>query len=137
MLVKDCNDTAKELSSMRNVIFEIQPDRVYLNTVVRPPSEMNAKPLSRKEMTAVKKFLDEDCEIIADFHGQTRGESHNVQDTIIEMAKRRPLRIVDVANVLGISEENAGHMIRELKAKNRIKEKLYHGEKYYSYTTAK
>jgi len=45
-----------ELSRIKNVIFEIHPDRVYLNTVVRPPSEIYAKPLSSDEMISVKNF---------------------------------------------------------------------------------
>ena len=61
----------------------------------------------------------------------------NVEDAIVEMAKRRPVTIIDIANVLGISEENAGQMIRGLREKNRIEEKQYHGEKYYSYRTVK
>ncbi len=60
---------------MRNAISEIRPDRVHLNTVVRPPSLISAKPLNREEMAAVKKFPDEDCEIVAEFHGHRDGET--------------------------------------------------------------
>jgi wyosine [tRNA(Phe)-imidazoG37] synthetase (radical SAM superfamily) len=137
MLIKGFNDNAEELLCIRNAVSKIQPERVHLNTVVRPPSEIYAKSLSREEMSAAKKFLDEDCEIVAEFHGQMTGEAQNVEDAIVEMAKRRPVTIIDIANVLGISEENAGQMIRGLREKNRIEEKQYHGEKYYSYTTAK
>jgi wyosine [tRNA(Phe)-imidazoG37] synthetase (radical SAM superfamily) len=137
MLIKGFNDNAEELFRIRNAISDIQPDRVHLNTVVRPPSLISAKPLGREEMAAVKKYLDEDCEVVAEFRGHRDGEAYNVEDAIVEMAKRRPVTIVDIANVLGISETNAGQMIRGLREKNRIEEKQYHGEKYYLYTTSK
>ena len=137
MLIKDFNDSTEELSRIRNAISGIQPDRVYLNTVVRPPSEIYAKPLSSDEMMTVKNYFDNRCEVIAEFHGQKIGEAQNVEDAIVEMAKRRPVTIIDIANVLGISEDNAGQMIRGLREENRIEEKQYHGEKYYSYRTAK
>jgi len=137
MLVKDYNDSAEELSLIRDAVSKIQSDRVHLNTVVRPPTELFAKPLSREEMAAVKKNLDEDCEIVAEFHGQSTGEADNVENAIVEMAKRRPITIVDIAYVLGISETNAGQMIRGLREKSRIEEKQHHGEKYYFHTTAK
>jgi wyosine [tRNA(Phe)-imidazoG37] synthetase (radical SAM superfamily) len=137
MLIKHFNDNTEELMSMKNTISEIQPDRVHLNTVVRPPSEMSAKPLNREEMTTVKNILNKNCEIVAEFHGQMVGEAQNVEDAIVEMAKRRPVTLIDISNVLGISEDNAKQMIRGLKAKNRIEEKQYQGEKYYSYITAK
>ena len=137
MLIKDFNDSIEELSLIRDAISEIQPDRVHLNTVIRPPSELFAKPLSREEMAAVKKILDEDCEIVAEFHGQSTGEAQNVEEAIVEMAKRRPITIVDIANVLGISETNAGQMIRGLREKSRLEEKQHHGETYYFHSTAK
>ncbi|MDI6890276.1 MAG: radical SAM protein [Thermodesulfovibrionales bacterium] len=133
MLIKNFNDNTKELFRIKNAISEIQPDRVYLNTVVRPPSEFYAKPLSRDEMMAVKNFLDKSCEVIAEFHGQRAEEPQNVEDAIVEMTKRRPVTIVDISNVLGISVANAKQMIKRLKAKGRLKEKQYQGEKYYSY----
>jgi hypothetical protein len=55
---------------------------------------------------AVKKILDKSCKVIAEFHDQTVGEVQNVEDAIVEMAKRRPLTIIDIANVIGISEVN-------------------------------
>jgi wyosine [tRNA(Phe)-imidazoG37] synthetase (radical SAM superfamily) len=137
MLVKDYNDSAEELSLIRDAVSKIQPDRVHLNTVVRPPSELFAKPLSREEMAAVKKILDEDCEIVAEFHGQSTWEADNVEDAIVEMAERRPLTTLDIANVLGISETNAGQMIRGLREKSMIEEKQHHGEKYYFHPTGK
>jgi wyosine [tRNA(Phe)-imidazoG37] synthetase (radical SAM superfamily) len=133
MLIKNLNDNTKELLRIKNAISEIQPDRVYLNTVVRPPSEIYAKPLGRDEMIAVKNFLDKSCEVIAEFHGQKVGEVQNVEDAIVEMTKRRPVTIVDIANVIGISVANAQQMIKGLKAKGKLKEKQYQKEKYYSY----
>jgi len=136
MLTKGINDDAEELLRIRNAISEIQPDKVHLNTVVRPPSLISAKPLSREEMAAVKKYLDEDCEVVAEFHGHRDGEVQNVEDAIVEMAQRRPVTIVDIANVLGISETNAGQIIRGLREKKRLQEKQYQG-KYYLYVLEK
>jgi Mn-dependent DtxR family transcriptional regulator len=49
------------------------------------------------------------------------------------MTKRRPVTIVDIANVIGISVANTQQMIKGLKAKGKLKEKQYQKEKYYSY----
>lgn len=133
MLIKNFNDNTEELSRIKITISDIQPDRVYLNTVVRPPSEIYAKPLDRDEMMAVKNFLDRSCEVITEFHGQKVGEVQNVGDAIVEMTKRRPVTIIDIANVIGISVANAQQMIKGLKSKGKLKEKQYQKEKYYSY----
>jgi len=137
MLIKNFNDSTEELARIKNAISGIQPDRVYLNTVVRPPSELYAKPLNRYEMMAVKKFFDQNYEIIAEFHGQKVGEAQNVEDAIIEMTKRRPLTIIDIANVLGVAETNARTWINILKYSGKLQERQYKGERYYSYAIKK
>ena len=137
MLIKNYNDNTEELSRIKNSLSRIQPDRVYLNTVIRPPSEIYAKPLSSDEMMTVKNFFDNHCEVITEFHGQKIGEAQNVEDAIIEMTKRRPLTIIDIANVLGVSETNAKTWVNALKDLGKLKERQYKGEKYYSYAIEK
>jgi wyosine [tRNA(Phe)-imidazoG37] synthetase (radical SAM superfamily) len=137
MLVKDFNDSRDELLFLRKAASEICPDKIYLNTVVRPPSEIYAKPLSQDEMISVKKYFDQRCEVITEFHGQKVEEAQNVEEAIIEMTKRRPLTITDIANVLGISEANAAKWVNGLKESGKLKERQYKGERYYTYTVEK
>jgi len=132
MLIKGFNDNAEELLSLRNAVSEIQPDMVYLNTVVRPPAEIYAKPLRSDEMMIAKNYFDNHCEVIAEFHDQAVGEIQNVEEAIIEMAQRRPLTIIDIANVLGISEANAEKWVNGLKEAGKLKERQYNEIKYYS-----
>ena len=132
MLIKGFNDNAEELISLRNAVSEIQPDMVYLNTVVRPPAEIYAKPLRSDEMMIAKNYFDNHCEVIAEFHDQAVGEIQNVEEAIIEMAQRRPLTIIDIANVLGISEANAEKWVNGLKEAGKLKERQYNEIKYYS-----
>jgi hypothetical protein len=39
----------------------------------------------------------------------------NVEDAIVEMAQRHPLTIIDIPNVIGISEINAKQWVNSLK----------------------
>jgi wyosine [tRNA(Phe)-imidazoG37] synthetase (radical SAM superfamily) len=133
MLVKNVNDNIKELRRIRNVISEIQPDKVCLNTVVRPPAEIYARPLGRDEMIAAKNLLDKNCEVIAEFHGRKAEEVQHVENAILEMSQRRPLTIIDIANVFGISETNAEKYVNSLKESGRLKEKKYKKAKYLIY----
>jgi biotin operon repressor len=48
------------------------------------------------------------------------------------MAKRRPVIIVDIANVLGVSETNAEKWVNRLKEAGRLKERPYKDQRYYS-----
>ena len=131
MLIKNLNDDVSELSEIRKAISDIHPDKVYLNTVVRPPSEKYAKPLNRNEMLFVKRMLDQQCEVIAEFRGHKIGETKDVGEAIVEMSKRRPVTITDIANVLGISTVNAEKWVSGLQESGKLQERQHKGETYY------
>ena len=133
MLIKNFNDSPEELARIKDAISGIQPERVYLNTVVRPPSEIYAKPLNSDEMAMIRNYLDKNCEVIAAFHGQEVEEVQNAEDAAVEMTRRRPVTVTDIAGVLGVSEANARTLVKTLKDAGKLKEKQYKGEKYYSY----
>ncbi|KPJ98213.1 MAG: hypothetical protein AMK71_11765 [Nitrospira bacterium SG8_35_4] len=137
MLIKDFNDSPDELLRIRNAISGIQPDKVHLNTVVRPPSEICARQLSIDEMKAVRNFLDKRCEVIAAPHIKRSREHKDVEGSIIEMTKRRPLTITDIANVLGISEVNAESILERLQAEGTLIERKRGKKDYYIFTGAK
>ena len=134
MFVDGFNNDHNELLFLKEAASEIDPDKIYLNTVVRPPAETYAKPLNKDEMLTLRSYLDQRCEVIAEFHGQKIEETQNVDEAIIEMTRRRPLTITDIANVLGISGVNAEKWVNGLEESGKLKERQYKGEKYYSYT---
>jgi len=133
MLVKGVNDNREELSRIKDPLHKIRPDKIHLNTVIRPPSEVYAEALDQTEMTAIKDFLGEGCEVVAEFRGKMAEEAEDAESSIAEMAKRRPITAVDIASVIGVSESNAEKMAESLTARGRLKEKRYHGKKYYAF----
>jgi len=134
MLVKGFNDDRQELSQMKEALTRISPDKVYLNTVIRPPSERYAEPLSAAEMVSIKNYLDANCEVISEFHKKRSAGDKDIRGSIIEMTKRRPLTVTDIAGVLGISEKNAESIIGTLKAEHTLAEKKHERKKYYTYS---
>jgi wyosine [tRNA(Phe)-imidazoG37] synthetase (radical SAM superfamily) len=131
MLIKGFNDDLRELAHIQQAALQIRPDRIHLNTVVRPPSERYARPLNHKEMIAIQDFLNQDCEIIGSFRAKARDHTVHMNHDILEMTKRRPLTLTDIADVLGVSEANAGRMIARLEAEGMVEEKLYDRKRYY------
>jgi wyosine [tRNA(Phe)-imidazoG37] synthetase (radical SAM superfamily) len=133
MLIKGFNDDSKELLQIKKAISEIRPDKVHLNTVIRPPSEKYASPLNPDEMRAARDLLGEGCEIIAEFHGKGYVGNRDLKGAIIEMTKRRPVTITDIANLFGLSEANATKMMEGLNVKGLIREIKYKEKRYYSF----
>ncbi len=131
-LLAGINDNEKELEGLTRVIEEISPDKIQLNTVVRPPSDPRALSLDIKRLEEIRKLFGERAEIIVETPlRRKRGKHDALAETILEMARRRPLRAVDIANVCDIPLGDAEAIVRELKVKKGLRQQEHSGELYY------
>ncbi|MDI6840338.1 MAG: radical SAM protein [bacterium] len=131
MLVRGLNDNISEITKLKNKIACINPDKVQLNTVVRPPSEDFAKPLEVSKLQEIKEILGDRCEVIPEF----RYKKQNIHKTatkkaILDLIRRRPVTQTDIATLLGIHKNEVIKYLIDLRPK--IKCKDYTGTKYYS-----
>ena len=133
MLLKGINDGEKEINALKKVLEEISPDRIELNTVARPPSDGRALSLERQRLQDIKNFLGSKAEVIADARRKRGDHSHDSLLVLItEMAERRPVRIVDVANALDIPTEEAGGFLSKLEAEGTLFSREHEGDLYFS-----
>ena len=66
-VIEDFNTGDDQMSHIQKAIKRIQPDKIHLNTAVRPTAEPNIKRLSLERLQAIAKRLGPTCEVIADF----------------------------------------------------------------------
>ena len=127
------NDSDGEIKGLKRVIDEISPEKIQLNTVVRPPSDPGAVSLDRGRLEEIEKIFGEKAEIIVNKPLKKRSGKHASRvATIIEMSKRRPIRLYDIANVLNISPEETESMVKELLIKGDINMQEHKGEIFYT-----
>lgn len=132
MLLAGLNDSEAEVEGLRKTIQEISPDRVQLNTVVRPPADGKALPLDRQRLEEIKSFFGDVAEIIVDTRSKkTGGKGDPSAAVIVEMAKRRPVRVQDVALALNQPVRSAEALIKGLLIKGALTEQKHEGEAYF------
>lgn len=135
VLLAGINDSPREIEALKREIEALSPDGVYLNTVARPPSDPEAKALAREKLEAIRAFLGEKAEMItAKPLAAGSGKDASAAEALIEMVKRRPLRVMDVCSSLGLAREAAEALIRGLQVKGRIRPQEQSGEVYYAST---
>ena len=101
ILLGGMNDNDKEIEGLKSAMDEIRPDKIQLNTVVRPPSVAQAKALDRRQLERIKIFFGDKAEIIVPSSIKQKDGQYNSQsNALLEIAKRRPVRAIDIANVL-------------------------------------
>jgi wyosine [tRNA(Phe)-imidazoG37] synthetase (radical SAM superfamily) len=132
-LLSGINDNMKELEGMKDVIEDIFPDKIQLNTVVRPPSDHSAMPLNMEQMEKIRDFFGEKAEIIASVSSIKKAWEYDPDlNTIVEMARRRPITASDISNVLDISREGLERVLKGLLIKGAIRKQEHDREVYYT-----
>ncbi|OQY50862.1 MAG: hypothetical protein B6240_00885 [Desulfobacteraceae bacterium 4572_87] len=132
ILLSGLNDTDEEMRALKPLIQEIQPEKIQLNTVVRPPADPCAKALDRKRLKEIKLFLGERAEIVVDIGAEKGGMKPDKKgEGLLEMVRRRPLRIKDMANSLGLSIDEVESMVKGLLIKGYLRRQDHSGEIFY------
>lgn len=115
LIVSGMNDDYGEIRLIAEAIEEIQPDRVQLNTVVRPPAAEYALPVSGKRLHEIASFIGPGAEVVAPPSGPAQpGAGAHAADRIVEMASRRPVTSIDVARAVGTSQADAAKILDSL-----------------------
>ncbi len=132
MVVKGINDSLEEIEKAAQVIKQMNLEKIQLNTVVRPPAEEFARPLTAEDLKNIKTVLGKKCEIIAEFKRATqKAYKRDVEKRILSMVKRRPVTLVDISHSLGLHRNEIIKYVETLEKKHQIRTKVHSGERYY------
>lgn len=120
-LVGGISDTARDVAKIAGLVERIQPNRVQLNTVSRPPAENFAVSVSQSDMERFAVQLGEHAEVIADSRGVHReGEFTARQEDVLDLLRRRPCTVEDVASGLGMHVNEASKHVAELMERGAV-----------------
>jgi wyosine [tRNA(Phe)-imidazoG37] synthetase (radical SAM superfamily) len=132
LFCKGVNDGKEDLLRMKNTVDRIQPDRIHLNTVVRPPFEKWALPLNQKEMEAMRTFFGEKASIILEFNRHPPAVTErDIKEEILGILKRRPLSLKDLSQGMGIREDEIENCIQSLVSEGTIHARFFGDSIYY------
>jgi len=132
MLVRGVNDTPEEIERMRKIVAEIQPDRIQLNTVVRPPAETSARPVPPEDLERIRSLFGDRCEVIAKFARKEQSAySEDIAQAALALVERRPVTLGDMSDSLGLHRNEVLKYIAMLEKEGRIKPVLFGDERYY------
>ncbi len=138
MLLSGLNDSEAELEAIAGRIRRIRPDRVQLNTAVRPPAESGVTALSPGELERARHFLESridrvPVEIVAGFSGKReRANDRDLPGEIAGYLERRPATAADLSAVFGLDRREALRHLDQLKETGTIRETLSGGEKFFT-----
>jgi len=121
----------RELAGIRRCVDLIQPDRVQLNTVTRPPAEDYAIAVPRGRLEEIAATFSPPAEVIAEFHSVDALEVGEAsREEILQLLRRRPCSIDDIAGGLGMHRNEVLKSVEHLNTEGLV-EGSQAGDKFY------
>jgi len=121
MLLSGVTTTQKQIEAMGEIVRFIDPDRIQVNTVTRPPAEVFAQRVEQAQLKMLAAQLHPEAEVIADYRGVHKDvESVVCQADILAMLKRRPCSVDDMASGLNQHRHQVIKSVQSLVTQNKI-----------------
>lgn len=137
--IKKVNNSDKDLKALIQTIKQIQPDKVQLNTIDRPPAEKKIKPLNEKALKKIQLLFSKEgiknTEIIKSFKKKNTKNfltPSELEQKIINIIRRRPETANHLGQILGFPLQEIQKCLSVLKSKNLLTHiKNPQGKTYY------
>lgn len=128
-LIEGLNDSIAHAQKISALATRIAPDRIQLNTAVRPTAEADVRPVTEARLHELCKLFGPTAEVIADFrHIHAAPEFKAQAEDVLEMIRRRPVTLDDIAAGIGAHRNEISKHIEALLTQGRIR-KERRGEK--------
>jgi len=122
-IVPGINDTEEEIRLLRDAVAAINPDRVQLNTLDRPGTDIRVRPASHPVLERIASTFGGTAEVIG-AACTNRVLSPGIEDAeeiILATIRRRPCTSADLAALLGIRPAEVAKHLRILESGGQIK----------------
>ncbi len=130
--IEGLNTDAEQVDKIRSWTERIRPDKVHLNTAVRPTAEASAVRVAQDRLESIAERLGPRAEVIADFsHVHEQADFQAQRDDVLAMLQRRPCSLDDIASGLGLHRNHVLKFIEELEEKQLIQQQRRGDVIYY------
>ncbi len=135
LFCRGVNDGKEEVEKLKDVIEKVEPDRIQLNTSVRPPAEDFVFPLTLKQLENIKEKLGDHAGVVSEFMGPMGDRFDSDKDAeIIELIKRRPCTAEDISRALGLHLDEVVKYLGKLIKEGSVHYRMHEHHCYYEGT---
>jgi len=128
LIVKTLNDTKEEIAKLNEYLLELQPIRIDIGTIDRPPA-FDVKPVSYEELLDISHLFDSALPIyIASRKKVDMSKSSYSDKEILETLSKRPLTEEDIE---ALFDEYSQNRVQNLLRKEKIKIVSTNGVEFY------
>ncbi len=102
-LVAGMNTDAEQIEKLKGLIQRIRPDKVHLNTAVRPPAEPDVRAVPAATLDAIARQIGGNCEVIgAPPAAVSEEHRQRAEADVVSVLRRRPCSVEDICTGLAM-----------------------------------
>lgn len=135
MLLAVVTGSPSKARRLAELAGRIAPDRIQLNTAVRPPAESFVAPVDRTTLEELAALFTPRAEVIADLPASAGGGVAVAAD-VLELLSRRPCTVADIATGLALHHGEALKAATTLVNEGAADLYTHEGRTFYVATTA-
>ncbi len=130
-VVDGVNAAPADMKKIVTFVKEIGPDKVQLNTAVRPAAEADAVAVGSEKMNELALLFEPPAEVIASFKKVTIEGSDVDAVRILDILRRRPCTAKQMADVLGAHINEISKYLPELLTAGSVQREQRGGEVFF------
>lgn len=137
-VIPDVNTSDKEIDGLRNILKEVKPDRVQLNTLDRPGTEEWVRPADTEGLDRVRRMLGFAAAETVESPSPGAREWPHAEDPagqISEMIRRRPCTVQDIASATGLHRVEILKILRKMAKTRDLRTKREERGIFYYFRT--
>jgi wyosine [tRNA(Phe)-imidazoG37] synthetase (radical SAM superfamily) len=134
-LMQGVNSTTDDVRRLAELVRTLKPDRVQLNTAIRPPAEPVARALTRFRLETLARLFDPPAEVIAAFHSRARpGIVRHNERLVLGLLRRRPCTAMQIAGACNLHGNACAKYLGRLLRRGAIHADHTVADVYYTAT---
>ena len=131
-LMAGINDAPERVKQIAAVAETIHPEKVHLNTAVRPPADASVRSVDEPALRSFCALFNPRAEVIASFEAaQTAGAAHIRGDELAALIRRHPATADQLAAICGAGARDVQAALEPLVAEGKLLAEQRNGEIWY------
>ncbi len=131
MLIDGMNSEPADVAKIARLAERIQPERIQLNTVVRPPAEAGIKPVAAEKLEELAVLFTPVAEPIAAVATLDSGTERMTADELVAIVRRRPCTAADLCRVSGLHPNELAKYTAHLLQTRQLVTELQGGRQFF------
>lgn len=133
-IVNGVNSAPSQVRKIAEIVQTLEPDRIDLNTAVRPPAVDGVAAASGAHLQSLLELFGPKAQVVASFNVGTKAPAATVDEaTLLSLIRRHPATAVQLAKEFNAPFDTVFQTLEKLVARGALVRRETVGEPYYAH----